>query len=226
MFDRIARRYDLMNRLLSLGVDRRWRRRTVRALNLPAKPKVLDLATGTADVALEVLRQRPEAQVVGVDPSAGMLDIGRRKVDRIGGVDRIELRQGSAESLPFADGSFDAVTIAFGIRNVPDRPAALAEMARVVVPGGRVAILELSEPRGRILGPLARFHIHTLVPTLGAWASGAREYAYLEQSIARFPAPQDFAQQMEACGLTPLSVTPLTFGACCLFVGSPSEARS
>lgn len=218
MFDRIARRYDLLNRVLSFGVDRRWRRRAVAALALAPGARVLDVATGTADVVLEVLRQEPTASVVGVDPSREMLRIGREKLARKGAGMRAELAEGDGEALPFADGGFDGVAIAFGIRNIPDRDRALAEMARVTRPGGRVVVLELCEPRG-LLALGARLWVHRLVPWIGALLSGAREYRYLERSIAAFPPPEEFARRMGESGLEVLRVEPLTCGAACLFVG-------
>ncbi|MCZ6805536.1 MAG: class I SAM-dependent methyltransferase, partial [Deltaproteobacteria bacterium] len=187
MFDQIASRYDLLNRLMSMGIDKSWRRKTVAAMELPPNARVLDLATGTGDLALMIIRLHPDAHVVGSDPSRRMLEVGIEKVKRVGLADRVELQEGDAQALPFADDSFDGCCIAFGIRNVPDRSAALAEMARVTKPGGRVAILELSEPRVGLLSPLARFHVRQVVPRLGGMLSGSREYRYLQQSIAAFP---------------------------------------
>jgi demethylmenaquinone methyltransferase/2-methoxy-6-polyprenyl-1,4-benzoquinol methylase len=221
MFDAIAERYDLMNRLLSMGVDQGWRRKAVAAMNLGAGSRALDLATGTADLAVLIARTHPEAQVVGVDPSVKMLEVGKAKVARHGLSERIGLEVGSAEQLPFAADEFDAVSIAFGIRNVPDRPRALREMARVTKPGGRVVVLELSEPRSGILGPMARFHVHTVVPWLGALLSGSQEYRYLQRSIAAFPPAEAFARTMEEAGLALVSVSPLTFGVCHLYVAEP-----
>ncbi len=222
MFDRIARRYDLLNRLMSFGVDRRWRRRTVAALALPAgASRVLDLATGTGDLAIDIARRQPTAVVVGSDPSGAMLEIGRRKLTARKLTDRVTLELGDAQSLPFPDQSFDGVTISFGIRNVPDRAAALREMARVCKPGGRVAILELGEPKGGVMAPLARFHIRQVVPRVGGLLSGSREYRYLQTSIAAFPPPAEFAAMMTAAGLDVLEVVPLTFGVCNLYVGRP-----
>lgn len=222
MFDTIARRYDLLNRMTSFGLDRRWRERMVESLALPANAEVLDLATGTADVALAICDRHPDAQVVGVDPSPGMLDVGREKVAAAGYAAAIRLEVGDACDLASADHRFDAATIAFGIRNVPDRPAALREMARVVKPGGRVAILELTEPRRGILARLARIHIHRIVPALGTLVAGNRQgqvaYRYLESSIAAFPAPGEFAEMMNACGLEVEEVRPLSLGAVHLFV--------
>lgn len=224
MFDAIAPRYDLVNRLISLGIDQSWRRRTVRSLSLGPGGRALDVATGTADLALMIAGSAPDVRVVGLDPSERMLEIGRQKVAARGLAERIELVSGDAEALPFADGAFDAVSIAFGIRNVPDRLRGLSEMARVTRPGGRVAVLELSEPRGGVLGPLARFHVHTVVPYVGALLSGAQEYRYLQRSIAAFPPADEFAQMMERAGLRVLEQIPLTFGVCHLYVGTPREA--
>lgn len=223
MFDRIARRYDFVNRVISLGLDQRWRRRTVAALQLGERPRVLDLATGTGDLAIAIANARPGASVIGLDPSAEMLAIAGTKVAKKHLADRIELVIGDAQKLPYADCELDAVTIAFGIRNVPDRAAALREMARVVRPGGRIAILELGEPRGGVLGRVARFHTRHVVPRIGALLSGAREYAYLQKSIAAFPPADEFVTMMTAAGLQVVEVVPLSFGACTLFVATPKE---
>lgn len=227
MFDRIAHRYDLLNRVLSLGIDQRWRRRTVSALGLgdrPAPARVLDLATGTGDLALLTGRREPGSQLVGLDPAERMLARAAEKVDRARLGERVRLVVGDAEVLPFPDASFDGITMAFGIRNVPDRARALCEMRRVTRPGGRVAILELSEPEGGILGPAARFHVHTVVPWLGALLSGEREYRYLQRSIAAFPPAATFAGMMEEAGLRMLQVDRLTFGVCHLYVGERPSA--
>jgi len=225
MFDGIAARYDLVNRVISLGIDQSWRRRTVRSLRLGPGARVLDLATGTADLALLVANSEPNARVVGLDPSEKMLEIGRAKVEKAGLTARVELVAGDAERLPFPDRSFDGVCMAFGIRNVPDRDRALREMARVTRPGGRIAILELSEPRRGILGPLARFHVHTVVPYVGALLSGAPEYRYLQRSIAAFPPAAEFAERMRLAGLHIEAPAALTFGVCHLYVGErPGDA--
>jgi demethylmenaquinone methyltransferase/2-methoxy-6-polyprenyl-1,4-benzoquinol methylase len=221
MFDRIAQRYDLLNRVISLGIDQRWRRRTVESLQLTAGHRVLDLATGTGDLAIMIAKTHPDVTVVGSDPSEGMLSVGREKVVASRLKSRVVLESGDAQALPYEDQSFDAVTMAFGIRNVPDRAKALREIARVVKPGGRIAILELSEPRSGIMGPLARFHVHTVVPTLGALLSGSKEYRYLQESIAKFPAPEEFASIMRDNGHEMVDVKPMTFQTVCLFVSTP-----
>jgi demethylmenaquinone methyltransferase/2-methoxy-6-polyprenyl-1,4-benzoquinol methylase len=223
MFDGIAARYDLVNRVISLGIDQSWRKKTVRALNLAAGDRVLDLATGTADLAIQVARTEPAVSVVGLDPSAKMLEVGHAKVARADLGARVELVQGDAQALPFPNHSFASVCIAFGIRNVPDRAQALREMARVTRPGGRIAILELSEPRGGLLGALARFHIHSVVPYVGALLSGVKEYQYLQRSIAAFPPADEFAALMQRSNLKVLAVHPLTFGVCHLYVAEPGQ---
>jgi demethylmenaquinone methyltransferase / 2-methoxy-6-polyprenyl-1,4-benzoquinol methylase len=223
MFDGIAHRYDLVNRVISLGIDQSWRKKTVRSLELAARPgaRVLDLATGTGDLAIMVARTHPDVTVVGVDPSPKMLEVGQKKLAETGLSQRIELQVGDAQALQFADRSFDGLCIAFGIRNVPDRLQGLREMARVTKAGGRVAILELSEPRGGVLGPLARFHVHSVVPAVGALLSGAKEYHYLQQSIAAFPPAAEFEAMMTEAGLRIVASSSLTFGVCHLYVGEP-----
>jgi demethylmenaquinone methyltransferase/2-methoxy-6-polyprenyl-1,4-benzoquinol methylase len=223
MFDAIAARYDLVNRVISLGVDQSWRKKTVRALSLGPASRVLDLATGTADLALMIASRVEGTTVVGLDPSGAMLAVGREKIEKKGLAERISLVQGDAEALPFPDRSFDGVSIAFGIRNVPDRARALREMARVTKAGGRVAVLELSEPRKGPLAALARFHVHTLVPHVGAFLSRAPEYRYLERSIAAFPPAEEFGELMQQSGLDVLQIVPLTFGVCHLYVAAPRE---
>ena len=221
MFDGIAERYDLVNRVISLGIDQSWRKKTVKALALEGGARVLDLATGTGDLAIMVARQHPSVTVVGVDPSEKMLEVGQKKLTLAALSERITLQVGDAQALPFPDNHFDGLCIAFGIRNVPDRLQGLREMARVTKPGGRVAILELSEPRGGVMGPLARFHVHSVVPTVGALLSGKREYHYLQKSIAAFPPAAEFEAMMVEAGLGIVASTALTFGVCHLYVGEP-----
>jgi demethylmenaquinone methyltransferase/2-methoxy-6-polyprenyl-1,4-benzoquinol methylase len=187
---------------------------------------VLDVATGTADLAILTATTHAAARVVGVDPSPKMLEVGRAKVRAEALDDRVELCEGDAQALAFEDASFDGATIAFGIRNVPARARALREMARVVRPGARVVLLELAEPTTPVLGTLARWHIHRVVPAIGAALSGAHEYRYLERSIAAFPPRDEFAATMRASGLDVISAEPLTFGVATLFVGAPRAASA
>ncbi len=220
MFDRIAERYDLLNRLISLGIDQSWRRQTVLALELSDGGRVLDLATGTGDLAVLTCRTYPTCSVVGVDPSVGMMDVGRRKLERLGLSQRVSLVVGEAQALELADDSVDGVTMAFGIRNVPDREKALREMVRVTRQSGKIAILELSEPKSGTMSALARFHMHRVVPFMGGLLSGSREYRYLPQSIAAFPPPLEFADRMRGAGMLDVTATSLSFGVCQLYVGT------
>lgn len=219
MFDGIASRYDLLNRLMSLGNDQRWRRRTVEALKLRGRVRVLDLATGTADLALLVAGSARQSSVVAVDPSSEMRRLAREKIRQANLEDRIELREGYAEQLSFEDASFDAVCMGFGIRNVTDRGRALAEIHRVLRPGGTAALLELTEPRWSLLWPFAWLHLHAIVPLLGAALSSSREYRYLQRSIAAFPRPSEFVNMMSTAGFTDAAAQGLTAGACHLFSG-------
>jgi demethylmenaquinone methyltransferase/2-methoxy-6-polyprenyl-1,4-benzoquinol methylase len=178
---------------------------------------VLDLATGTGDVALALLGTHGDAEVVGLDPSRRMLEVARGKLDRAPGA-RCSLSEGVAESLPFADRTFDAVTMAFGIRNVARREHALREIARVLRAGGRLALLELAEPRSGWAAPLSRLWVRRVVPRLGALLASSAEYRYLERSMAAFPEPRRFAAMLVEAGLEVLEVSSLGLGACTLFV--------
>ncbi len=219
MFDGIAKRYDLLNRVMTFGIDQRWRRRAIALLELPKGAHVLDLATGTADLAIMTAQLHPDAQVTALDPSRGMLAVGETKVTAAGLQDRVKLVVGDAQHLPFADATFDGVTMSYGIRNVPDRLAALREMTRVVRPGGRIVILEATEPPANLLTWGALLHIRVVVPRLGAWLSGApAEYRYLQKSIAGFPSPAAFADLMRAAGQDVVAVVPLLLGVSHLWV--------
>jgi demethylmenaquinone methyltransferase/2-methoxy-6-polyprenyl-1,4-benzoquinol methylase len=219
MFDRIAARYDLMNRLISFGMDGRWRRALVQALELDGQhaPHALDVATGTADIAISIANSHPGCRVTGLDPSAGMLEVGRDKL--VADLDeRVTLVEGDAQAMPFDDDTFDASCISFGIRNVPDRELGLREMARVTRSGGRVVVLELGEPQTGVMAPFARFHIHQVVPRIGALIAGDSAYRYLEKSIAAFPPPDAFAAMLESAGLRFEQHVSYCFGAANLFI--------
>ena len=201
MFDAIAPRYDLLNHTLSLGIDRGWRRRMVREVRRSGATELLDAATGTADVAIMLARKCPGARVRGVDLSAGMLEIGRRKVAGAGLSGRIVLEQGDAEALPYADGAFDAVTVAFGVRNFGDIPRGLAELFRVLRPGGSLWVLEFGIPKHKIFGALYRFYFHRVLPLLGGWVSrDRRAYVYLPRSVDDFPYGEGFAALLREAG--------------------------
>ncbi len=221
MFDRIAGRYDRLNRILSVGLDAGWRRAAARALDLSPGDRVLDLATGTGDLALTVAATWPGVEIDATDPSAKMLAVAVGKIAYSPHAGRIHVVRGDATTIDASDGGYAGVTMAFGIRNVNDRLGALREMRRVTRRGGRIAILELAEPERGILGALARFHIHSVVPRVGAWLSGEREYRYLQRSIAAFPPASEFADMIRAAGLRVLEVQSLTLGVATLFVATP-----
>jgi demethylmenaquinone methyltransferase / 2-methoxy-6-polyprenyl-1,4-benzoquinol methylase len=212
MFDRIAPRYDLLNRLLSAGVDQRWRRASVDLLALPPGSRVLDVCTGTADLLVEFLRRDPGHAGVGVDLSGEMLVRGARKLRQRGLAGRSALASGDAERLPLRDGRFDGALIAFGIRNVGEPATALREIHRVLRPGGRLVVLEFSMPGGP-LGAAYRLYFERLLPRIAGLVSGDRAaYSYLPASVARFPDPAAFGRMMEEAGFTGVSWTRLTAG--------------
>ncbi len=219
MFDGIAATYDRANFWLSLGMDESWRRHAVAALKLDADARalVLDVATGTADVAITCAKRLQGAHVIGVDPAARMLDLGILKTERANLGDRISLQEGDAQALSFADDSFDGVTVAFGIRNIPDRCLALREIHRVLKPEKRLTILEFSEPEGQGIERFTRWYMRRVVPRLGAWLVNAPEYAYLQASIQSFPPPDRFAQELRSSGFVDVQVKRLSFGACWLY---------
>ena len=221
MFDRIANRYDLLNKLISFGLDRSWRQKLLKNLgSIGANESVLDVATGTGDVAIAIAKTFGGAQVTGLDPSVGMLEVGKQKVVQENLQTQVELIAGDAQEMPFESNTFAASCISFGIRNVPDRVKGLSEMARVTRPGGKVVVLELSEPKGGILTPFAKLHIHWVIPILGTLLSSSKEYWYLQKSIQAFPPAKEFAEVMESAGLTDVKVHRLTLGTAHLYVGT------
>jgi len=221
MFTQIAPRYDFLNRLLSLGIDRRWRRHAVARMLPPEGGRHLDVATGTADMALEILRQKGSAaRVAGADLSAAMMRIGQVKCARLGVRDRVAFVQAPGEALPFKDGAFDSACVAFGIRNVVDRELGLREMCRAVRPGGRVVVLEFSAPRGSLLGAFYRFYFTRVLPRIGGLFSRRAAYAYLPESVLAFPEPEAFESMMREAGCATVVRRPLTFGIVTLYVGT------
>jgi demethylmenaquinone methyltransferase / 2-methoxy-6-polyprenyl-1,4-benzoquinol methylase len=220
MFSAIAPRYDLLNRLLSAGRDRVWRREAIRATELPPDGQLLDICTGTADMALEAARRYPGALIAGADFSGPMIVLGRRKAAGAPGGDRVHLAVAPAEVLPFRDQVFDAVTVAFGLRNVPDRPQALSEMRRVLRPGGRAVVLEFTTPPGRLFRAIYLWYFHRVLPLIGGLVSGhPSAYAYLPASVTDFPTPKDLVAAMERAGFQDVSYRLLTGGIVAIHVG-------
>jgi demethylmenaquinone methyltransferase/2-methoxy-6-polyprenyl-1,4-benzoquinol methylase len=219
MFDRIAPRYDLLNRLLSAGTDVRWRRRAVAFLAVPAPARILDLCTGTADLLREALRGDARNTGLGVDLSHAMLRRGAAKLTGAGLEGRGRLAGGDAERLPVGSGLFDGALVAFGIRNVGDPVRALREVHRALRPGGRLVVLEFSVPGG-LLGRVYRLYFTRILPWVGGLVSGDRTaYAYLPASVARFPTPSEFGALMEQSGFVSVRWTLLTGGIACLHRG-------
>ncbi|WP_027482227.1 bifunctional demethylmenaquinone methyltransferase/2-methoxy-6-polyprenyl-1,4-benzoquinol methylase UbiE [Deinococcus pimensis] len=217
MFAQIAPRYDLLNRVLSFGVDRGWRRAATTEALRRNPARVLDVATGTADFALELKRRAPGAEVVGCDFVPQMLEIGRRKAAALG-LD-VRLEEGDALHLPYPDGSFDVVTCAFGFRNFADYARGLSEFHRVLRPGGRLVLLEFPPPRPGLFGALFRFYFNHVLPRVGALVSGsAGAYTYLPESVLAFPDPDRLARMMLAAGFRTRHRL-LTFGIAALHVG-------
>jgi demethylmenaquinone methyltransferase/2-methoxy-6-polyprenyl-1,4-benzoquinol methylase len=220
MFSAIAPRYDLLNRLLSAGRDRAWRRGAVRTTDLPRGGRLLDVCTGTADMALEAARHFPDARICGVDFSAPMIALGRQKVARAGLDARIELQEAPAEALPYPDGVFDAVTVAFGLRNIPDRLQGLREMRRVLRPGGRMVVLEFTTPPNRLFRALYLWYFHRVLPRLGRLLSGHRSaYDYLPASVADFPSPEGVSAWMREVGFREVSYRLMTCGIVAIHAG-------
>ena len=222
MFDAIAERYDLLNHLLSAGLDTRWRTRAVAELRLTGSETVLDLCTGTADLAIAATHgPRRARRAVGVDFSAAMLEMGRRKIDG-----RVTLVRGDATRVPVADESVDAVTIGFGIRNVEYPMAAFREILRVLRPGGTLVILEFSLPRPPILRKLYLFYFRHILPIVGrAISKHPSAYTYLPESVEAFPSPELFCEELRGVGFGTAHAVPLTFGIVYMFVAGKRAAR-
>lgn len=221
MFDAIAGRYDFLNHFLSAGRDKRWRARAVEALGLPRDARIVDLCTGTADFAIAAATAHPDARVVGVDFAGAMLTRGVAKLRERALTGHVTLVRGDATSIPVRDGWADAATIGFGIRNVARPEAALLELARVLKPGGRLAILELGEPVIPGIRGVYHWYFKSVLPRLGRLVSHHNSaYSYLPASVAQFPRPSDFAAIISSHGFTGVRAVPLTMGIVYLYVAT------
>jgi demethylmenaquinone methyltransferase/2-methoxy-6-polyprenyl-1,4-benzoquinol methylase len=222
MFDAIAGRYDFLNHLLSAGLDRRWRRTAIRSLAMTGRERVLDLCTGTADLAIAARDARPgAARVVGVDFSSAMLAVGREKIAAGAGGGSIALVRGDATAVPLGDGAVDAVTIAFGIRNVERPEAACAEMRRVLAPGGRLAVLEFAIPTRPVVRQLYLWYFRQVLPRVGrAISRHNAAYGYLPESVGAFASPDEFVKILRHAGFRDIAATPLTLGIVYLYTCS------
>lgn len=219
MFNNISRHYDFLNHFLSLGIDRLWRKKAI-GLLAPQKPRLmLDVATGTGDFAIQALVLNPE-KVVGVDISEGMLEAGRKKLQKRGLSGKIELHRGDSENLDFEENKFDAVTVGFGVRNFENLEKGLREINRVMKPGGMLVILEFSRPRTFPFRQVYNFYFKTILPKIGRLVSKDRSaYTYLPESVEAFPDGTDFENILKRTGFKDTTCKPLTFGISSIYTG-------
>lgn len=221
MFDQIAFRYDFLNRFLSGGIDIRWRKKAIRELQAIRPKKILDVATGTADVALMTYKYLQPDHITGIDISNGMLEIGRQKIRKLGLEPMIELRQADSEALPFPDDHFDAITVAFGVRNFEHLQVGLAEMLRVLRPGGKLVVLEFSKPKAVGFKSLYWFYMNLVTPGIGKLVSKNKAaYQYLNDSVQAFPEGDDFLTILNETGFEATYRKPLTLGISTIYAGS------
>lgn len=220
MFNNISKRYDFLNHFLSLGIDKLWRKKAIRQLKEVNPKRILDIATGTGDFAIAALKLNPE-EVVGVDISQGMLDVGIEKMKRKGYDDVITMQIGDSEKLPFEDGHFDALTVGFGVRNYENLEKGLADMLRVLRPGGKAVILEFSKPKKFPVKQLFGFYSKRVIPFLGRTISkDRRAYEYLPESVEAFPEGQDFLDIMSKIGYQNVQRKPVSGGIATIYTGT------
>ena len=219
MFNAISPKYDALNRILSAGIDQSWRRKTLREIRATGALNLLDVATGTADLALALAKGIPGSKVVGVDISSGMLEVGRSKVRAKDLEGRVRLDLGDGEQLPYEESSFDAVTVAFGVRNFENLEQGLRDMRRVLELGGTLAVLEFSQPTAWPLRGLYLFYFKNILPRIGRMVSkDASAYTYLPNSVQAFPYGEAFAAKLREAGFKSVRVRPLTFGIASLYL--------
>ena len=220
MFDNIAPKYDLLNRLLSLGIDKSWRKKAVQKLNSKDHKRILDVATGTADLALEINKQLKPNEIVGLDISSEMINYGNKKLDKLGLNDKIKLEVGDSENMRFSDGYFDAVTVAFGVRNFGNLEKGLEEMYRVLRRGGKAVILEFSRPKVFPLKQMFNFYFKYILPKIGNRTSNDdNAYDYLYESVQVFPDYEKFGNILEKVGFRSIEWKSLTIGICTIYTG-------
>jgi len=219
MFNNISKRYDLLNHLLSLGIDIYWRKQAIKLLKADRPQLILDMATGTADFAIEAMSLKPE-KIIGVDISEGMLDVGRKKLKKMKLDQRIELKLGDSERIPFDDNIFDAIIVAFGVRNFENLEQGLADMYRVLKPGGKVVVLEFSKPTAFPFKQLYNFYFKSILPLVGRMISKDQSaYTYLPESVQAFPDGQAFLKVLQKVGYYQTVCKTLTFGISSIYTG-------
>lgn len=221
LFDSIANDYDKLNHILSLSIDKTWRRRALKCIVEDKKQDILDIACGTGDFAIEIARHAdPASKVLGLDLSEGMLKVMKEKVAKAGLSDRIDQEQGNAEKMRFGDNTFDRATIAFGIRNFEEREIALREILRVLKPGGRLVILELSLPSNPVIQWFYKLYFLKILPMIGGLVSGEKSaYSYLPASVVKFPGKEEWMATMRGCGYTNVRHKSFTLGICRMYTG-------
>lgn len=219
MFNSIAGKYDFLNHFLSFNRDKYWRRRAIALLRENPPKLVLDVATGTGDLAFEALKLDPD-KITGIDISEKMLELARQKALKTGKADKLEFLLGKAESLPFKENTFDAAMSGFGVRNFANLKTGMKEIRRTLKPGGRLVVLEFSKPPSRVFGTLYRFYFSKVLPVMGGWISGIKPaYEYLPESVSTFPEGKNFIRILEESGFTGCSFFTLTFGIVTVYSG-------
>lgn len=219
MFDSIAPAYDFMNRAMTFGIDKIWRRKAVKMLKSHNPKIILDVATGTGDLAIRLYNSLKPVDIIGVDLSKGMLNIASDKVAKARLSNHISFEEGDCLKLKYEDGAFDAVTVAYGVRNFEHLEQGYVEMYRVLKSGGVLCVVELSTPTNRFIKPLYKFYSHTLIPQIGKLISkDSRAYSYLPESIAAVPQGDEMLQLMRKAGFTNCRFTPFTFGVCTVYI--------
>src|ERR1700761_9474758 len=220
MFNNISKTYDFLNHFMSLGIDIIWRKKAINELKKDQPKLILDVATGTGDFAFEALSILKPEKIIGVDISQGMLDIAKQKIAKRGLDSHYEVKLGDSEKLPFEADEFDAVTVAYGVRNFENLEAGLADMFRVLKPGGKAVILEFSKPKGFPIKQLYNFYFNYITPTIGKiFSKDARAYSYLPESVAAFPDGKTFTALMDKVGYKNTKHRPLAFGICSIYTG-------
>ncbi|MDX2049397.1 MAG: bifunctional demethylmenaquinone methyltransferase/2-methoxy-6-polyprenyl-1,4-benzoquinol methylase UbiE [Chitinophagaceae bacterium] len=221
MFDRIAFRYDFLNRFLSAGIDISWRKKTLLQLRDIQPKTILDVATGTADVAIMAAKLLKPEKIIGIDISDKMLELGKEKLLKTGLNAVIELQSGDSEAINFPDRSFDAVTVAFGVRNFEHLEKGLSEIYRVLKPGGKLAVLEFSKPKTKGIQQLYNLYMGMVAPEVGRWLSKNKDaYQYLNNSVQQFPEGNEFSDILKSTGFSDTSCKRLSFGICSIYCGT------
>lgn len=220
LFEKVAFSYDLQNSILSMGRDIAWRKRLAAILDIPSDGLVLDAATGTAEVALEIKKQHPESRIIGIDFSPSMLEIGVKKIGSSGRINSMLLAAADICTLPFEDNRFDAITISFGIRNVENRPKGIDEFYRVLKPGGKLYVMEFAYPDSRFMRHMYSFYFRYILPPVGNFiARTPGAYDYLVESVDGFPSPEDFTAELAGAGFERTKIHDLTFGIARIYRG-------